>query len=284
MTGRMQLAAILGKSLGLFKLDNSDLNPGSFFTVSDLEEIFGVPKSSFSSLPVQTIEDRKAIDEKDIQAAWYRGAIPKAPETKIRNFSRSFDELVLATLIRRVYPEAKIEEQVKWGRKSLDFIVHHPKFGTKIIEFQGPGHFAPGRYAKEIPHPRIRKEMAESQLEIEYIDWPYWIQRCSSNVRAIFEPDVKGFGLLWSANVHFSEFVFDDSASIILDMSSRFNALRGGGLSYIYGPNTAGRVNVEHPIISSITKGKTSPSKLLPKGYADTSTWLPKRVLEMLPN
>ena len=280
----MKVAGILGKSLGLFKLDDSDLSPGSFFTVNDLAEIFGVPKSSFSNLPIETLDGKKAINEKDIQSAWYRGAIPKAPETKVRNFSRSFDELVLATLIRRAYPEANIEEQVKWGRKSLDFIVHHPKFGSKIIEFQGPGHFAPGRYPKEIPHPKIRKEMAESQFGIEYIDWPYWIQRCSSNVRAIFEPEVRGFGLLWSANVHFGEFVFEDSASIIVEMSARFNALRDSGLSYIYGPNTAGRVNVEHPIVSSITKGKTSPSKLLPKSYTDVKNWLPQRVLEMPPS
>ncbi len=278
------MAAILGKSSGLFKLDESDLNPGSFFEINDLAEIFMVPKSSLANLPTQVINGKKAVDEKEVQAAWYRGAIPKAPETKVRNFSRSFDELVLAQLIRRAYPEVKIEEQVKWGRKSLDFIVHHPKFGSKIIEFQGPAHFAPGRYAREIPHPRIRKEMAERELEIEYIDWPYWIQRCSSNVRTIFEPEVKGFGMLWSANVHFSEFVFDDSASIILDMSSRFNSLRDGGLGYIYGPNTAGRNNVEHPIIASIIRGRTSPNKLLPKGFDDASTWLPKRVLEMLTN
>jgi hypothetical protein len=275
------MAAILGKSSGLFKLDDSDLNPGSFFEISDLAEIFRVPKSSLANLPTQIINGKKAIDEKEAQSAWYRGAIPKAPETKVRNFSRSFDELVLAQLIRITYPEAKIEEQVKWGRKSLDFIVHHPKFGSKIIEFQGPGHFALGRYARELPHPTIRKEMAERELEIEYIDWPYWIQRCSSNVRTIFEPEVQGYGLLWSANVHFSEFVFEDSASIILDMSSRFNALREEGLNYIYGPQTAGRNNIEHPIIETIAKGRTSPNKLLPKGYTNLSTWLPDRLLEM---
>jgi hypothetical protein len=277
------MAGILGKSAGIFSLAESDLNPGSFFTIDDLTEIFSTPKASFSKLPVQVINGKKAIDEKDVQAAWYRGGIAHAPETKVRNFSRSFDELVLAALIRRTYPEAEIEEQVKWGRKSLDFIVHHPKFGSRIIEFQGPGHFAAGRYNREIPHPKIRKEAAESQLEMEYIDWPYWIQRCSSNVRTIFEPEVEGYGLLWSANVHFSEFVFDDSASIILDMSSRFNALRAEGLSYIYGPNTAGRNNIEHPIIESIARGRTSPNKILPKGYENISTWLPDRLLEVIP-
>jgi len=274
------MATILGKSSGLFKLDDSDKSTGSFFKITDLAEIFSVPESSFSNLPVQTLEGVEAIDEKDVQAAWYRGGIPHAPETRVRNFSRSFDELVLAALIRRTYPDVEIEEQVKWGRKSLDFIVRRPNFETKIIEFQGPGHFAPGRFAKEIPHPRIRKEAAQDEFGFEYVDWPYWIQRCESNVKAIFEPKVQGYGLLWSANVHFGEFVFADSADVILEMSTRFNAIRDGGLSYIYGPETAGRNNFEHPVIRSIKNGRTSPLKLLPKGYSDPSIWLPASIID----
>lgn len=273
------MANILGTSVGLFRLDDSDKSPGSFFKITDLAEIFSVPSSSFSSLPIQRLENVEAIDEKDVQAAWYRGGIPHAPETRVRNFSRSFDELVLAALIRRTYPDAEIEEQVKWGRKSLDFIVRRPDFEPKIIEFQGPGHFAAGRFAKEIPHPTIRKETAEIEFGFEYIDWPYWIQRCTSNVKAIFEPEVQGYGLLWSANVHFGEFVFDDSADIILSMSSRFKALRNGGLSYIYGPNTAGRTNAVHPIIGRIERGRTPHSRILPKGYSDPATWLPESLL-----
>jgi len=276
------MASILGKSSGLFKLDDSDKSPGSFFKISDLAEIFSVPKSSFSNLPVQKLEGAEAIDEKDVQAAWYRGGIPHAPETKVRNFSRSFDELVLAALIRRTYPDSEIEEQVKWGRKSLDFIVRRPNIEPKIIEFQGPGHFAPGRFAKQIPHPSIRKESAQNELGFEYIDWPYWIQRCESNVKAIFEPEVQGYGLLWSANVHFGEFIFEDSAKVILEMSSRFNAIRDGGLGYIYGPNTAGRKNPEHPIIGSILRGRTSHRKLLPKGFVNAADWVPNSIVEKI--
>jgi hypothetical protein len=274
------MGSILGKSSGLFKLDDSDKCTGSFFKITDLAEIFSVPKSSFSNLPVQKLEGVEAIDEKDVQSAWYRGGIPHAPETKVRNFSRSFDELVLAAIIRRTYPDSEIEEQVKWGRKSLDFIVRRPNLEPKIVEFQGPGHFAPGRFAREILHPSIRKDSAQNDFGFEYIDWPYWIQRCESNVKAIFEPGVQGYGLLWSANVHFGEFVFEDSAKVILEMSSRFNALRDGGLSYIYGPETEGRNNVEHPIIRSIKNGRTSVLKVLPKGYSDPALWLPPSIIE----
>ena len=88
--------------------------------------------------------------------------------------------------------------------------------------------------------------------------------------------------MLWSANVHFGEFVFDDSANVILEMSSRFNALRDGGLSYIYGPNTAGRRNSEHPIIGSILRGRTSARKLLPKGFINAADWIPESIVEKL--
>lgn len=276
------MASILGKGAGLFKLDDSDQFPGSFFTLDDLVEIFGAPRTSFQHIPTQVLDGQKVFDEKDIQSAWYSGTIPGAPATKVRNFSRSFDELVLLALIRKTYPDAEIEEQVKWGRKSLDFIVHRRNFDSKIIEFQGPGHFAPGRYAREIPHPNLRKDAAEEELKIEYVDWPYWIQRCVSNVRSIYETDVQGFGLLWSANVHFGDFIFDDSASIILQMSNRFNALRDESLGYIYGPNTAGRNNVEHPIIAKIERGRVSASKLLPRGYFDSATWLPSKLISSL--
>jgi hypothetical protein len=278
------VASILGKGAGLFKLDDSDQHPGSFFTLDDLVEIFGAPRNSFQHLASQVLDGQTVFDEKDIQSAWYSGNISGAPDTKVRNFSRSFDELVLLALIKKTYPDAEIEEQVKWGRKSLDFIVHRPNFDSKIIEFQGPGHFAPRGYAKEIQHPSIRKDAAQEELKMEYIDWPYWIQRCVSNVKSIYEPEVKGFGLLWSANVHFGDFIFDDSASIILQMSKRFNALRNDGLGYIYGPNTAGRENVEHPIIAKIEKGRVSPNKLLPKGYKDPATWLPSKVLVKFSN
>jgi hypothetical protein len=270
--------AILGKSSGLFNLNNSNSQPGSFFALEDLAKIFSTTSSSFDHLPKVNINGVDAIDEKDVQKAWYDGRIQGAPPHRVRNFQRSFDELTLQTLIRLTYPEAEIEEQVKWGRKSLDFIVSHPTFGKKIIEFHGPSHFAQ-MYSRRLPDPNVRKVEAENDFSMEYVSWPYWIQRCNSNVRAIFEPDVPGYGLLWSATTLFGDFAFGNSSDIILDMTSRFNGLREGGLGYIYGPDTEGRQNAEHPIIKKIENGAASMDRLLPKGYGDKAIWIPKHLL-----
>jgi len=275
----IQLASILGKGKGLFDLSKSDTKPGSYFTKGDLAEIFGIEESAFRALSEVEVDGIHGINESEVQNAWYSGAIPNAPAFRIRNFQRSFDELVLAALMRRTYPELKIEEQVKWERRSLDFVVEHPVFGKRIVEFDGPSHFAQSGYGKEIKNPSIRKEEAEQHFGMEYVSWPYWIQRCESNVRALFEPGVQGYGLLWSANTHFGHFAFEDSAEVILKLSSRFNAIRDGGLAYIYGPNTAGRTNVEHPVISSIERGRIPVSRILPRGYLDKSTWLPERLM-----
>ena len=261
---------VLGKGAGVFYLHNSDIQAGSYFTETDLTELFSVEASALADIPSKEIEGVRVFNESDVRKAWYSGAISGAPAHKIRNFQRSMDELIVAKLIELEYPGVEIEHQAKWtfdnnGRKSnrsLDLVIKHPEFGTKIIEFHGPQHFAAGRYGAPEENPMVRKAQIEEQFGVECVIWPYWIQLCRSNVRAVFEPGVKGFGLLWSTNTHFGDFVFPDSAQLILNLSDRFGALRHGGVGYFYGPNTEGRNNPAHPIIDSIQAGRKAASKL----------------------
>ena len=96
-----------------------------------------------------------------------------------------------------------------------------------------------------------------------------------SNVRALFE---KPRGLsLWSTNVHFGD-LYSKTATIIKEMTSRFNAIEKDGIGYFYGPNNRGRNNIEHPIINRIHDGDTPMEKLLPMGREKREFWLPDRL------
>ena len=123
-----------------------------------------------------------------------------------------------------------------------------------------------------------RKRIVEDAKGIEVVNWAYWIQRCASNVEALFDRKTKGYGALWSTNVHFGDFYFDDSANIVEAINNRFNADHGGGYGYFYGPNTLGRNNPEHPIVNKIANGKESVQRLLPKVFVDRKRWLPERL------
>ena len=113
-------------------------------------------------------------------------------------------------------------------------------------------------------------------MGIEVINWPYWIQSCSSNIRAIFEKDIIGLGALWSTQSHFGVFCFgEDSADIIELLSKRFNAIDDNGYGYFYGPNTRNRNNPEHPIIKKIKNGEKDITMILPKGFKEVNYWLP---------
>lgn len=70
--------------------------------------------------------------------------------------------------------------------------------------------------------------------------------------------------------------MFNDSAALIEQFTSRFNAVDNDGYGYFYGPNTRGRDNPQHPIIDQIHAGLEGPSLLLPKGYTDELRWLPR--------
>ncbi len=265
---------ILGRPQGLFELHSSDSCVGSMLSKSDVVEILGVTESDLQSVQFKNWNGIEAIDERDLQKLWYASAIPNSPPAKIGNASVSLDEMILVKLVEIAYPNAAIEHQVPWGRRRVDLKISVDGV-SKLVEFHGPSHFALSRYNSSPEHPSIRKAEIENHFGMECVLWPYWIQRCISNVRAIFDNDVNGLGVLWSTNVHFGTFVFPDSAQVIESINNRFRAARDGGCGYFYGPNTEGRNNPEHPVIAQIQQGKKSIDLLLPRGHNNIEQWVP---------
>lgn len=270
------MMAILGKAQGIFKLSNSDLSIGSFISKNDIKNILDITDSDLSELKFKIIDDTEVLDERELQQAWYSGKIPNAPSVN----NSSLDEFLLLSIIKDALPNCTIERQIKVKRFKMDIkITNNNK--SIFIEFDGPSHFAISRYGEPKHEPFRKKKIVEDQTGIEVVNWAYWIQRCTSNVKALFDNKVKGYGVLWSTNIHFGDFYFDNSADIIESINSRFNADHQNGYGYFYGPNTAGRNNPEHPIIKKILQGSDSIDRLLPKGYKDKSRWLPDDLLKI---
>lgn len=263
---------ILGRPQGVFEIADSDNAVGSFLTKEDICTLLKVTESDLTALNFKTIDGFEIVDERQLQQAYYKDKIPNA----YRDAKTSVDELLLRAIIKDTYPECVVERQVRVKRYSMDLkLTFNDK--TVFVEFDGPSHFAQSRWG--LPKdPAIKKNIVEQETGIEVINWPYWIQRCSLNVQAIFNPDIQGLGALWSTNVHFGMFIFSNSADIIEKMTKRFNAVDDSGFGYFYGPNTRDRNNPEHPIIEQIVTGKSDKETLLPKGFKDEGYWLPDRL------
>jgi very-short-patch-repair endonuclease len=270
--------AILGKSQGVFDLNDSDKCVGSYLKKSDVKEILQVDDNDLAAVPFHSIDKMDVVDEKQLQRLWYANEIPNAVPCKIGNTQMSLDELILSALIKKTFPEIQIERQVKVKRFKMDLKLTLENKPPVFIEFDGPSHFAPSRYGMPQNNPFRKKEIVEDETGFEVVNWAYWIQRCSSNVRAIFDNTVKGYGVLWSTEVHFGMFVFENSASIIDKITKRFNAVDESGYGYLYGGETRGRNNPEHPIIEKIRAGKENIGRLVPKGHQDKNYWLPDKL------
>lgn len=268
--------AILGKAQGIFELKNSDMAVGSFLSKNDIKNFLGVNDSDLSVLKFKDIDGVLAIDERKVQKAWYSGQITNAPPVECS----SLDEFLLLSIVKAALPGCEIERQIKIKRFKMDLkITHNGK--TIFVEFDGPSHFAISRYGTPKHEPFRKKKIVEDETGIEVVNWAYWIQRCTSNVKALFDDTVKGYGVLWSTNIHFGDFYFDDSAQIIELINNRFNSDHGDSYGYFYGPDTLGRNNPEHPIIEKITSGQEPIERLLPKGYKDKTRWLPEKLLNI---
>jgi len=266
--------AILGKAQGVFEIANSDLSVGSYLTKDDVKNFLGVNDADLSILTFENIDGVEVIDERKVQKAWYSGQIRNAPPVE----SSSLDEFLLLSIIRETLPNCKIERQIKIKRFKMDLKITN-KGKTIFVEFDGPSHFAISRYGPPKHQSFRKKKIVEDETGIEVVNWAYWIQRCESNVLALFDKDIKGYGVLWSTNIHFGDFYFDNSAEIIETINNRFNVERRGGYGYFYGPNTLGRNNPEHPIIEKIAQRKEPLERLLPKGYKEKARWLPEKLL-----
>jgi very-short-patch-repair endonuclease len=264
--------AILGKPQGVFDLNDSDNCVGSFLLKSDVKEILNINDNDLGNITFNNVNGHEVIDERKIQKLWYENKITNTIPVK----KSSLDELLLMAIIKKTIPDAKIERQVKIGRYSMDLKVSFNN-KTVFIEFDGPYHFTLSRFG-EPKHLFIKKEKVQEKTGIEVINWPYWIQRCKSNVLAIFDNNVKGFGALWSTEIHFGMFHFDNSVNIIETITKRFNAVDKNGYGYFYGPNTMGRNNPKHPIIDKIKNGEEKIDIILPKKYENIDYWIPNEL------
>lgn len=262
----------LGNSKGIFKLNDSDSYCGSFISVDDASFILGVDSSKLSNLPQKIIDSERYLSELDLHKAWGNGAISGSPPQKIGNATRSLDELIIMKLLEVNLVGCSVEPQVQFGRKRADI-----KFSYEgkvfFIEFVGPAHFIQ-YYQSTVVSPLIRKEEIEDHFGHECIIWPYWIQRCSKNIKAIVSSVRDGMASVWSTKAFFGDFIFPDSANLIITISDRFGAVKENGLGYMYGDKHTDKPI--HPIVNQIINGSQSKDKLIPKGnvYHD-SFWLP---------
>ncbi len=265
---------ILGRPVGIFDLNDSDNYVGSYLTKSDIKEILQVNDNDLTTINFKLIDGNEVVDERQIQKLWYESKIPNAiPDDK-----SSLDELLLIAIIRRNFPEINIERQLKVKRFSMDLNLTLQDKPSVFIGLDGPSYFAPSRWGMPKDDTFRKKKIIEDETGIEVANWAYWIKRYDSNVRAIFDKSVKGFGVLWSTEIHFGMFPYENSASTIETITKRFNAIDESGYEYFYGGRTRERNNPEHPIIEKIKNGKTDIGLIIPKGHQDINYWLPEKL------
>ena len=276
---------LLGKPSGVFSLDESDRFVGSFISKDDVKAILNVNDDDLKDVAFTEINNALYIDETSLRKEyWEKGLIPNASPCKKGNATISFDEYILIKIIERTYPSAKVDSQFKWGRKYIDIFVD---FGDKkcFIEFHGPGHFSKRIGRRDIGQPEnpfIRKTQIEQEYGYPCYIWPYWIQRCSSNLKILLgdaKPTDRGYGALWSTKVFFGDFSFDNSAQIIEEITKQFKAAPNGEYGYFYekwDDSNYGRIKEEHPIIKRIINGKKSIEQLIPNGADTKESWLPR--------
>ncbi len=263
---------LLGLPQGVFDLNNSNTSVGSYLLKKDVLEILRINCSDIEKLPFITVEGLEVIDERNLHKYWHNNSIGNTSFVK----GTSLDELILLSLIQKSLPGCKVERQVRVGRFSMDFYIKYE--GRELyVEFDGPSHFTVGRYGPPKHHPFRKKMIVEEKTGIEVVNWPFWIQRCEANVKALFT-DEKGLGVLWSSSIHFSDFVFEDSATIIESINSRFNISNKENIGWFYEGGTKNRNNPEHPIIKKIQEGHEKIEKLLPKGWVEKEKWLPEKL------
>lgn len=264
----------LQKGKGIFKLKDSDNCVGSFLSIDDILVILEIDSQKkiavFEYLTkCKKITEDGFVDELDLYKEWsaLMKAYGKPPLPKT-----SLDEYILKAIFKVTYPNLKIEQQVSIPRTRFkaDFKL---TLNEKVffVEFDGPAHFSETKYGTP-NNPLERSKQIEKITGIKVINWPFWIQRCSRNVKVIFGDESKGLGSLWTTNILFGDFVFDNSAEIIETITKQFNAAEDNGVGYFYVKND---IKPEHSIIEQIKKNPTKENRLLPKGFKKKSFWLP---------
>jgi hypothetical protein len=275
--------AWIGGSAGEFRLHDSDDWCGSMLSLDDAAAIFDVAVGDLKALDgkalsIKQVGDKQFVNELDLHKAWGSGAIRTTPHPpQIGKGKRSLDELILMKLIKIVFPAAAVAPQVTAGKQQADLLVN---MGGKqvAVEFFGPSHFIQ-QYPGKIKPPAERKQAIEDHLGCECVVWPYWIQRCESNVRVLFDPSTTGKAAVWSTKAHFGDFVLADSSGIIIGLSQRFKAVGPDGLGYMYLDGRTKNKPV-HPIIKRIMARKEKKERLIPPGGdRPESFWLPDSIV-----
>lgn len=261
--------AWLGAPQGVFLLHDSDNYCGSFLPIEDAAEILEVKTEALSVMPTKSLNGSTVVSELDLHRALGSGKI----ESPLR--PRSLDELIIRKLLQVTLPETTVECQAPFGRKRVDISFTHQGKVT-FIEFVGPSHFIP-QYQREPTSPLARKTEVEDHFGAECVIWPFWIQRCTRNIRAILDKKTSGLASVWGTKALFGDFVFPDSAQIIVELSDQFNAVKADGLGYMYGNSCTNKPI--HPIIEAIRTGKEQKNRLIPKGNdMPESFWLPEEL------
>ncbi len=281
----------LSTGKGLFRLDYSDLNVGSFFKIGELRQILEldiISDEEFEQIASERnllAKRSKVINEKDLKKKTIL-ELRKAYSSSTSNIRvDSFDELVLKRLIYKtlqgvkVIPQAEVKySKNKQGKKKVDFQIDY-NGKVVLLEFDGPGHFDGNN-----ENPLNVKSILEDENGVECVLWPYWIQRCAANVKAIFNPNAIGFGALWSTKFQFGSFSISDPAKVIIAESKRFNAIRENGIGYFYGADeNEKRCMPTHPIVQDILSGAKTVDVLIPPGWkGDKCFWLPQILWKLL--
>ncbi len=267
--------AWIGKPQGVFRLHDSDNYCGSYISLSDAAEILEAERGPLAALPLTTTDNEQFVNELDIHKAWGSGRIQSPQKPKEGTAKRSFDELIVRKLLQLTLKGCLVECQIPYGRKRVDLKVTH---GGRcvLIEFVGPSHFIP-QYQREPTSPLSRRDEVEDHFGCECVIWPFWIQRCSRNILALLDPSVQGLASVWSTKAFFGDFVVPQSAEIILDLTSRFNAVRTDGVGYMYGNKHTKKP--AHPILRAILAGKREKGILIPRGTEKQEDfWLPEEL------
>ncbi len=268
----------LGKTAGVFSLHESDRTCGSYISIRDAATILKVDPAELDHYRLAQHGEQDFTTDKTLGRAWASGQIT-SPRTSMRrgNSMVSFDELIVLTLIELTLPGAAVHPQKEVDRFLIDFLVEHNGV-TIALEFCGPHHFIRRHPGERTPlDPRVRAERISRLLNVECVIWPYWVQRCESNVRALFDSSVRGIASVWSTSAQFGNFSFPDSHKVIQDINARFRVERETGIGYMYTDEIVSKP--VHPVVSQIRRGRESVSKLVPPGSTSSKRYWVPRVL-----
>jgi hypothetical protein len=263
-----------------FDLKDSDNNCGSLISIDDIIKIFdnyNYPKeyiiAQINKIKPILMNNIKYYDETELQNFWYNLNAKK---------NGSFDEAIIFGLLKQ-FKDIEIIKQYPIKRFKIDFKITKETGEIYYLEFDGPSHYMFTRFGPP-KDPFHKKKLIEDLTGNECIIFPYWAQKCYSNLYNVINPNNKilGYGALWGCKIHFGNFYHNNSAQIIIDISNRLN-LNLPKEWYLERKNNDKIIKSEHPIINDYKNGKILKTQieqlLIPKGINETNfnekIWLP---------